>query len=758
MKLLNKIIFIISSVFIFMPSTWALDTGIKPLAEYMTENRPIELRNATSQFTLNIAVSKREPVQQARLHLRATNSISLLGARSQLVVLVNNQVAAQIPLNPKQPEIEADIDLPASALHVGYNKLTFSVAQHYTEKCEDPSAPELWVQIDSVKSTLSLKAPLREWQPRLSELADVFDPKLSDMKKINILTVGSNTLKDNELAWGGLASQGVALRLEYAPLTVKHLFATAAESNATGLFSHLDQRNLVGFDNILLGTRKQLEPFLPATILNQINDGFMGIYPLDADPKHFILIISGTTDEQVRTATEAFALLNFPFPDSQYGRVSRVELPVAADFAAHNTVYPNEHYQFKDLGFQTHTVQGMFTEAMDLNLNIPPALFAKSADMVEIHLRFAYGASLRKDSVLNVFLNDHFENVIALKNEDGGYFRDYTVTIPLNSFKPGANVLRFSSRLMPLVTGECQSIQTGNLSLTLFDNSRLDMPNAAYYVSMPDLSLFSRSGFPYTVKSGGANVTYFVPSADSDSAAAAWMLMGKLSQDTRIPTFNAQISSAPKTQSGEWVVVSPLKSIPLSLLKNAPMTIGDITRAPYPVVGGQKRAPSDLGWSQRVVEYFRDLFVLKKETNLGQVAYITGTGAGLGRNAMAMQYQASWSNNRTITLFAAEDSHILAENVTDLIQPQKWSQLAGDYVIWRNDPDYIFTQRAGGEYQYGEVGISSRLEYYFNRHPFFWAGTIIIVIIGLALVTLRLLMRHKHRYHSKVIETTDVKD
>jgi hypothetical protein len=96
--------------------------------------------------------------------------------------------------------------------------------------------------------------------------------------------------------------------------------------------------------------------------------------------------------------------------------------------------------------------------------------------------------------------------------------------------------------------------------------------------------------------------------------------------------------------------------------------------------------------------------------------------------------------------------------VTDLIQPQKWSQLAGDYAIWRNEPDYIFTQRAGGEYQYGEVGISSRLEYYFNRHPFFWAGTIIIVIIGLALVTLRLLMRHKHRYHSNVIETTDVKD
>lgn len=755
MKRIQKIIFF-GLIFVSCLKVQAEEIAARPLSDYMIENRPIDLRNATSQFTLSIPVAKRAPVLQARLHLRATNSISLIGGRSQLVIMVNNQVAAQIPLNPKQPEIDADINLPVSALKPGYNKLTFAVAQHYTDKCEDPSSPELWVQIDSVKSTLSMNAPLLSWQPRLSELSDVFDPKLSGKKQINILTAGKNLLKDTDLVWGGLVAQGVALRLEYVPLQVHHLFATPA-SNTTGLFTHLDQRTLVGSDNILIGTAGQLSPYLPASITERIKDGFMGIYRLDADPKHFMLVISGVTEAQVKKASEAFALLNFPYPDSESSHISEVNMPTTADYAAHNTVYPNEHYQFKDLGFQTKTVQGMYTEALELNLNIPPALFAKPDDKVELHLRFAYGASLRQDSVLNVFLNEHFENVIALQNSSGGYFRDYTVSIPLNSFRPGANVLSFSSRLMPLITGECQTIQTGNLNLTLFDNSRLDMPNAAYYVSMPDLSLFARSGFPYTVKSGSANVAYYVPSADSNSAAAAWMLMGKLAQGTRLPMFNAQISSSPEKQTGEWVVISPLGNLPMSMLKNAPIQFGKTTKAPYPVAGGETRVQSDLDWTERLTGFFHDLLVLTRETTPGQVAYISGQGANLGRNAMVMQFQAPWGNQQSMTVFTAADSRLLKDNMTDLIQPQKWNRLAGDYVVWRNENDYIYTQRAGSEYLFGQVGLSSRLEYYFNRHPLFWAGAVILIIIALALSTLRLIMRYKRRHHAKVIET-DAKD
>ena len=729
-----------------------------PLAGYMLDNRQIDLRNASSQFTLSIPVSRRAPVMQAKLHLRAVNSISLLGNRSQLAVLLNGRVVAQIPLNPKQPEIEADIDLPVSVLRPGYNKLTFSVAQHYGDKCEDPGSPELWVQVDSVRSTLSLDAPLRQWKPRLSELADVFDAKLAGKKRINILTVGRAKLSDNELNWGALAAQGAALRLEYSPLGVRHL--RALQSRGThGYFPGLDQRSLVGSDNILIGTREQLAPFLPADVVRQIKSGFIAIYPLDSDPTHLMVVIAGVNDTQVSMVAHAFSMLNFPYQDTVFAQVDKVEQPVKPDYSAHNTIYPNGQYSFRDLGFQTRTMQGMFSEAQDLSVDIPPALFIKQTDAVALHLRFAYGASMRQDSVLNIFLNGSFANAIALSNSEGGYYRNYIVTLPLHSFHPGSNKLSFIPHMMPLITGDCQTLQTNNLKLTLFDSSRIDMPNVAYYVNLPDLSLFSHTGFPYTVKSGSKNVSVYVPGADADSAAAAWMLMGKLAQTTRLPMFAAQVTSLPPKQTGEWLLLAPLANLPGDILKNAPVQLGENVRLPYPMEGGPGSLEPDLSWYGQIGQFFSDLLVLRPVTEQSQPAYISGSGKGLGRNALAMQFKAPWGSQETVSAFTAGSGDILANSMDDLISNEKWGRLAGDYVIWRNEKDFIYTQRAGSEYVFGEVGFTSRMAYYFNRHPIFWLGGILLLVLALSLVTLRLIMRYKRRYHAKVKEfEADVKE
>ena len=107
----------------------------------MPANQPIRLRYTSDEFTLYVPVSPRSKVKSALLHLQLTNSISLLRERSQLAVRLNGRVLAQVPLNPEQPESSVDIRLPVALLKPGYNQLVFSVAQHYTFRCEDPSAP-----------------------------------------------------------------------------------------------------------------------------------------------------------------------------------------------------------------------------------------------------------------------------------------------------------------------------------------------------------------------------------------------------------------------------------------------------------------------------------------------------------------------------------------------------------------------------------------------------------------------------------------
>src|SRR3990172_12443437 len=159
-----------------------------PLAKFMKFSQPIKLRFIQDEFTVFVPISERLKVNSALLHLQLTNSISLLKERSQVAVRLNGRVMAQITLNPQAPESRVDIRLPGELLKPGYNRLTFTVAQHYTYKCEDPTPPELWTDIDTVASTLTLNADLLPLAPRLSDMNTLFDAKLWGDPSFTIVT------------------------------------------------------------------------------------------------------------------------------------------------------------------------------------------------------------------------------------------------------------------------------------------------------------------------------------------------------------------------------------------------------------------------------------------------------------------------------------------------------------------------------------------------------------------------------------------
>ena len=107
--------------------TWSFAA---PLSEFMARDEPLMLRNSESEFSVYVPISERIEVSEARLLLEFTNSISLIEERSQLRVGVNGRVVAQIPLSPRQPAVEAELPIPVRLLEPGFNRLTFSVAQH----------------------------------------------------------------------------------------------------------------------------------------------------------------------------------------------------------------------------------------------------------------------------------------------------------------------------------------------------------------------------------------------------------------------------------------------------------------------------------------------------------------------------------------------------------------------------------------------------------------------------------------------------
>ncbi len=744
-------------------------TGLTlPLGKLMKFSQPIKLRYINDEYTIFVPISQRLKVNSALLHLQLTNSISLLKERSQLAVRLNGRVMAQITLNPQAPESRIDIRLPGDLLKPGYNRLTFTVAQHYTYKCEDPTAPELWTDIDTVASTLTLDAVLLPLTPRLSDMAVLFDEKLWGDPTFTIVTAPPAAMRDDQLQWGALTAQGAALRLNYVPLRIRHETAASGGARAMGPtanFPGLDQERLQFSDSALVGTKAELAPYVSPRILDGVAGSFLGVYALDADPRRFVMVVSGTTAAEVTQAARAFTVMNFPYPDSASMLVTKIDPPALANYAGKNIVSQDGIYRFSKFDFKSTTVKGPGgsalvhderVESLHVEVVMPADLFAHEGTNVELELHFAYGAGLRKDSVLNIYLNDRFEKAIGLTVEGGVVYHKYRISIPLRSFQAGLNDLRFSPRLVPLITGECQIYNTENLILTLFDDSTLRVPKASHYVAMPSLRLLVRTGFPYTVKSGGAGTLLHVASNDSKTVASAWMLLAKLAQRHLRALDQTLISfGLPKNQDLDLIVVGGVGRIQANLLKGAPLDFGKPSRVPYPVAVEQ---PSDerpatggpLQWllpgSSRPLERGGPDVDPNKAVVMTQVSDLTSS-------TVTMQYRSPFSSGRTATVFAGANEDVLLQGMAELIKPELWDDLQGNLVVWSKGVKDVSWQKVGDDYHIGSISVPARMDFYFSNYPWFWFISLMVLVALLALLTTRMLNRFRRRNHPTLEET-----
>ena len=128
----------------------------------------IDLRCIESKYDVQIAIPERWNVNSAQIEFGYTNSASLIRKNSQLVVRLNGTPLAQLKLDPNAPEGVAEIDLPKILLQPGYNMLSFSVSQHYSNQCEMPCAPELWTRLKLDQAMVTIDYDLKEVPTQLS--------------------------------------------------------------------------------------------------------------------------------------------------------------------------------------------------------------------------------------------------------------------------------------------------------------------------------------------------------------------------------------------------------------------------------------------------------------------------------------------------------------------------------------------------------------------------------------------------------------
>lgn len=750
MSRLLRICFALMAMLAFHPaveaaSTSALPMNTMPLSKLVGQIEPIDLRGVRTIYPVFIPLSRRLDLNKVTLHLEYVNSIALVGERSQLVVKLNEDVVAQLPLNPKRPEGVADIRLPSSRFKPGYNKITFYVAQHYTYECEDPDAPELWTQIDSQNSYVKFEGGLNPLNPKLSEIEHLFDKRWLGDYELNILTASAPST--DHARWGAMVAQAAAIHLEYKSPLIRHGIADF-NANPTKKqlkdyrFPYFKQSGIAGKDTVLIGTQSDLQPLLGSNWSNAVDGPYLAVYPQDEDSRHFLMIVSGQKPEDVAVAAKILGYINFPLPDTRTATFPGLELDHLPRFSTADLAATNTRYRFYDLGFESMTMRGAGGGSTVVDISLPPDVYVAQTSEVKLNLHFAYGAGMRGDSVFNIFINGRFENVVRLKEIEGESVRRHTITIPTRSFKPGRNEIMFAAQMITDNSEECQVRNDRNLLFTLYDDSTIEFKGLDSYVQMPNLRLTANTGFPYNYFDDANPTVINLGTSDSDLLGASWTFLGKMAQVMTRPHEDLTYRVGSYADMGDInsIVMGPVRSLDQNLLDLAPIRLGDesvLTFGRAAEIGDHPRLNGSRLWIN-ADEYGDQNFNYVRPSLQGY---------GLGDYGVMMQFGGGRDYGETVTLLTAMSSEILYGAITDLVTPEIWSNVQGDVTAWKQGEEAVYARTFGEKYYVGEPRFSNWLIYHFSNNPVLFIVFLIFFLILLAVFIRWLLKRFREKHH-----------
>jgi hypothetical protein len=719
--------------------------GLVKLRLGMTKLAPVQttqLKGTFSSHFIKIPIPERWQIEKATLHFSYVNSTALLSRNSRLVVLLNSRPLAQVVLQPLSPVGDVTVSLPPRLLKPGYHDLEFSVSQHYTLDCEDPSAPELWTTLELDKSYIEFQYRMKNVPLQLKAISDfLFDPRMGSENRVNLVI---DNLSPDTLELIGLIASGIAVRFDYRPVIL--------------LVSHTLKP---GMDNVLVGDPKFVKGILGdrspeirgATVALMhlpVQEGTPSARAL-IDSGHALIIVAGEKYEQVQMSARTLASISFPYPGTASMEVKEIRYPAVDQYQGKNLLSPGEKYAFQSLGFETFTftVRGMRGFPRSIDFRIPSHFMPHANEFAWVSLHMAYGSGMRKDSVLNVYFNDKYISSIFLENPQGGVFSNYQIPIPAYLIRRGKNTLTFNAVLTPFITGRCEFIQTENLLLTIYGDSSLKIPPMSNWVDLPRMDLFFQDGFPFTRWPDGREMVVYLAEKSLATVSAAMNLLAISAQKVGHPANGVRFAfEIPKDQEKEILAVGPVSQMSKDLLKAAPIKWSKDGSISYPQF--KKADPEPRGedsWARKFLSKFISPPVAERAFHPALAAFSQQV-SGLGpERALLTQFQSPYQNGRSVLLLSADSAQDLLQGAMILWEPVVQGRIEGDLVILElSTPDFPTTSIAmGPKYYVGERGPVSRLSAILYTYPWLFLTLLIIALVILAYGIYHLLKKQRRK-------------
>ncbi|NDV92538.1 cellulose biosynthesis cyclic di-GMP-binding regulatory protein BcsB [Alteromonas sp. 345S023] len=717
----------------------------------------VRMQGKSNSFDIAIPLTSIHSVTSSSVTLEVTSSQALIKRRSQLFVRFNNATIGQIAFDPTRPSLTSRIVIPAALWRAGFNRLTLAVSQHYAEQCVDGNAPELWSEVNVYNSSLSVDTKLGVDEVTLAHLAGFFNPGIGGQRNVNVFTA-ADTQRQLQEKTLPLVAQGLALRNQYQPLSIRHNvlpdgnvlpeIQSAKETfwNETQVDNYEHSAwYLKGADtdevHVVVGTVEELALILSDDVINEIDGAYVKVERSSrfmANNKTLVapayrLIVSGNTHDEVYQAAKALAVMDDVLSPVSSIRVLSQTQVQAERLQRMRVLTPGEQYSFEALGVASErfTDEGDFSKRITFRL--PADFYVPENASVALLLDFSYGAGTGPGSIMNISVNDELVHGLYFGDQNGEAFRDYQLRIPARFFKGGINNVDISATMRaPLAGVPCDDVFGSHLVFQVNNSSSITLPKAGHVAVQPDLGLFSETGYPFARYASAPKGSIFIPS--NEYLDSALTLSGKLAQVAQSPLLNLAIIDALSSKNEGALIVL-----------GSPATLDDIEQDSFAAaVGNVKRWPYRL--QNELHNQVRELTGDESYRQM-RVTGATVQQSDLGEQAilLAQRHPNSHASD-TMFIIAAQTPEYLFARVNDLISLSMWGQLAGDFFVWNDGLKPQLVMQVNEKFELGEANsywLTLRL--WLSNNPWYWLVSFLLLVLLVSLLIYLLLKRRNQQ-------------
>jgi hypothetical protein len=691
-------------------------------------NYTMHLRGIEGSDSVSFDVRADQVVTKARVNLEYSYSPSLLSDLSQINIMVNDQVAASLPVPAEtagslQQQV---IDIPPH-LVTEFNRLTLQLIGHYTMMCEDPQHSSLWAKVSNT-STLELETTPIVLPDDLSRLPlPFFDGR--DSRALELPFVFASTPDNLALEAAGAVSSWFGAMASYRgahfPVTLGQL---PEKGNAIVLM--VGTATVAGIEGIE-GARPSL------TLVANPND-----------PYGKLLVIAGRDGEQLKQAALALVSGSHVLSGST-ARIDRIDsLQSRKPYDAPNWLPSDRPVQLGELiEAKGLNVSGYNPGTINLPMRLPPDLFNWREKGVPLHLKYRYTPQpVSTNSSLLISVGGKFikslplpsqeslkddESLMAKLQQDDSLLREAELLLPLNSL-PLQSALQLRFMYDYIKQGECRDIIIDNMRGTIEPDSTLDLSGYEHFIAMPNLGVFQSSGFPFTRMADLAETAIVMPAGAGAEEFSFYLdVLGRFGDSTGLPATAVTV-----TQGDDDTQLKDRDLLILAAAGNQPLLQRWADLLPASLNGEATFELSDL------VHRVRYWTGSDTRANLRQARSSLAVGTG-GAGAYVAGFESPLSSERSVVVIAAASPEKLIDVSTALRGGEDYEDsLQGSLAVVNGGR--INNLVAEQQYYVGELGFFRYLQWLL-AHNLAWMLLFTLLAVALTSVLFYFMLRARAR-------------